>query len=252
MKVAAVVVSHGPEAELGACLDRLDRQVGELVLVVNRRGSLPALPAKTSVIVNLKPRGYAANANLGVARTSTPYVVVANADAVPARDAVALLVAFAEGRPECGVAGPELRYPDGSWQPSRRRFPTPGGTLWRRSPLRYLAPPRRWQRSHYLLDERPESPVQADWLLGAFMLFRRDAFDEVGGFDEGFRMYGEDIDLCYRLAAAHWERWLVPAAVVAHTYPAVVDRRFLTTRTVWHARSMVRFVRKHPGRLVGR
>ena len=60
--------------------------------------------------------------------------------------------------------------------------------------------------------------------------------DELGGFDEGFRLYGEDIDLCYRAARAGWERWYVPAAVVEHEHTAETDRRFLTRRTLWHWR----------------
>jgi GT2 family glycosyltransferase len=105
------------------------------------------------------------------------------------------------------------------------------------------------QRRHYLLDERPTEPVPADWMLGGFLLIRRSAFDEVGGFDEGFRMYGEEIDFCYRLARAGWERWYVPAAVVRHRWDAFTDRRLLTRRTLWHWRGVLRFVRKHPERL---
>jgi GT2 family glycosyltransferase len=73
--------------------------------------------------------------------------------------------------------------------------------------------------------------------------------EELGGWDGGFRHYGEDIDLAYRAAKAGWERWYVPAAVVTHDYAAVVDRKFLTRHTLWHARGMLRFVRKHPERL---
>jgi GT2 family glycosyltransferase len=70
--------------------------------------------------------------------------------------------------------------------------------------------------------------------------------DELGGWDGGFRHYVEDIDLCYRAAKAGWERWYVPAAVVRHEYAAVIDRSFFTKHTLWHLRSMARFVRKHP------
>ena len=87
-------------------------------------------------------------------------------------------------------------------------------------------------------------------MLGAFLLLRRAMLDELGGFDEGYRLYCEDIDLCYRAASAGWERWYVPAAVVEHAYAAEIDRRFLTRATLWHARGMLRFVRKHPERLL--
>jgi hypothetical protein len=144
-----------------------------------------------------------------------------------------------------------MRWPDGSWQPSRRRFPTIGGTLVRRTPLRRLRGPYA-QREHYGLDERPTEPVQADWMLGAFLLMRRTMLEEIGGWDAGFRHYIEDIDFCYRAMRAGWERWYVPAAVVTHDYAAVIDKRFLSRHTLWHARGMARFVRKHPERLLAR
>ena len=249
MKVSAVVVSHGHARELAESLPALGPQVDELVVVANVPGSVEDVPAGVSVLENERPRSFAANVNLGIASTSGPLVLVANPDAVPEQDAVAALRRFAEEHPRCGIAGPTMLYRDGSWQPSRRRFPTVAGTLVRRTPLRLLFPPFERQRSHYLLDERPTEPVPADWMLGAFLLLRRAMLAEIGGWDGGFRHYGEDIDLCYRAARAGWERWYVPAAVVRHDYAAVVDRRFLTRHTIWHLRGMLRFVRKHPERL---
>jgi GT2 family glycosyltransferase len=120
----------------------------------------------------------------------------------------------------------------------------------RRTPLRLLFPPLRWQRRHYLLDDRPDEPVPTDTMLGAFILLRRALLDEIGGWDAGFRMYGEDIDLNYRAARAGWERWYVPTAVVHHDYAAVIDKKFLTRHTLWHAQAMLRFLRKHPERLL--
>jgi N-acetylglucosaminyl-diphospho-decaprenol L-rhamnosyltransferase len=201
------------------------------------------------LIVNERPAGFGANVNRGVAETQSEFVVIANPDTEPEPDAVAVLVDFASAGSHRGIVGPQLRYPDGRWQPSRRRFPTVTGTLVRRTPLRYLARPFERQRDHYLLDERPTEPVPADWMLAAFLLLRREMFDELGGFDEGFRLYGEDIELCYRAAKAGWERWYVPAAVVTHSYAAEIDRRLLTRRTLWHWRGIARFVRKHPERL---
>ena len=92
--------------------------------------------------------------------------------------------------------------------------------------------------------------MQADWLLGAFLLMRRTMLDEIGGWDAGYRHYVEDIDLCYRAMRAGWERWYVPDAIVTHDYAAVIDKRFLSRHTLWHARGMARFVRKHPERLL--
>ena len=251
MKVSAVVVSHGHAGELERSLPVLRPQVDELLVIANVEGSVPAqLPEDVRVIENEYPQSFAANANLGEARTEHELVLVANPDAVPDPGAVDVLRGFMAQHPRAGVAGPRMLYSDGRWQPSRRRFPTVGATIVRRTPLRLLFPPLRWQRGHYLLDERPDEPVQAETMLGAFLLLRRTMLAEIGGWDPGFRMYCEDIDLNYRAARAGWERWYVPAAVVRHEYAAVIDKRFFTRHTIWHARAMLRFLRKHPERLL--
>jgi N-acetylglucosaminyl-diphospho-decaprenol L-rhamnosyltransferase len=244
-RVSGVVVTHGPHPDLDRCLAALAPQVDELVVVANP----PAPEVEARLIVNERALGFAANANKGIAATSAPFLVVANPDTEPHPDAVELLVEFADGRPRAGVVGPQLLFPDGRWQPSRRSFPTVGGTIVRRTPLRRILRPETRQVDHYLLEDRPTEPVRSDWMLAAFLLLRREMLDELGGFDEGYRLYGEDIDLCYRAAQAGWERWYVPQATVQHEHAAVTDRRFLTRQTLWHWRSIARFVRKHPERL---
>ena len=145
-----------------------------------------------------------------MAATSAPYVIASNSDIEVTPSAVAELTDFAEAHPRCGIAAPQLQYPDGRWQPSRRSFPTIRGTLVRRTPLRRLLHPEQRQRQHYLLDERPEEPAPSDWFLGAFLLLRREMLEQLGGLDEGYHLYGEDIDLAYRARKAGWERWYVP------------------------------------------
>jgi N-acetylglucosaminyl-diphospho-decaprenol L-rhamnosyltransferase len=243
VKVSAIVVSHESARELADSLPALEPQVDELLVIANVPGSAPP---DVAALENARPLGYAANLNLGIARTSGEAVLVANPDAVPEPGAVAALRDFMRDRPRCGVAGPRMVYPDGRPQPSRRRFPTVTGTIVRRTPLRRLVR----QRRHYHLDEPwPAAPVESDWMLGGFLLLRRSMLEELGGFDEGFRLYGEDIDLQYRALLAGWERWYVPAAVVRHAHQAVTDKRLLTRRTLWHWRGILRFVRKHPERL---
>ena len=240
MKVSAVVVSHDQAAQLGQSLPALREQVDELIVVANVPGSVPP---GVEAIHNERPLGYAANLNRGFSRCTGEALLAANPDAVPEPGAVAALAEFMAGRERCGVAGPRMVYPDRALQPSRRRFPTVGGTIVRRTPLRKVVP----QRRHYHLGEpQPGQPVEADWMLGGFLLLRRRMLDELGGLDEGFRLYGEDIDLAYRAMRAGWERWYVPGAVVRHEHQAVTDRRWLTRRTLWHWAGIIRFVVKHP------
>jgi GT2 family glycosyltransferase len=252
VKVSGVVISHGHKGELEHSLPVLAQQVDEVLLIANPvPDSIPDdLPDGVRVHRNEQILSFAANCNVGIAHTEHELVLVANPDAIPEPNAVAILRTFMEEHPMCGVAGPQMLYSDGTWQASRRSFPTIGATLVRRTPLRYLFPPLRFQRKHYLLDERPSEPVQSDTMLGAFLMQRRAMLEEIGGWDGGYRMYCEDIDLNYRAARAGWERWYVPAAVVHHEYAAVVDKRFLTKHTLWHARAMLRFLRKHPERLL--
>jgi GT2 family glycosyltransferase len=243
VKVSAIVVSHGSASDVAALLPLLELQVDELVVIANVPGSAPA---GVAAIENERPLGYAANLNLGAARTSGDALLAVNPDTRPRIGAVSELRMVMEALPRCGVAGPKLLYPDGRLQPSRRRFPTVSGTIVRRTPLRRFVP----QRRHYHAGEpAPTDPVQCDWMLGGFLLLRRTMLDELGGFDEGYRLYGEDIDLQYRAMQAGWQRWYVPRAVVEHAHQAVTDRRYFTRRTLWHWAGIARFVRRHPERL---
>jgi GT2 family glycosyltransferase len=243
VRVSAIVVSHGHADKLERSLPALRPQVDELVLIANVPGSAPP---GTEAVHNERPLGFAANLNQGLALTSGDAVLSVNPDTIPEPDAVAMLTAFMEAHPRAGVVGPRMVFPDGTLQPSRRRFPTVTGTVVRRTPLRKVIP----QRRHFHLDDAPPAePVQADWMLGGFLLLRRAMLDELGGFDPGYRLYGEDIDLQYRAHKAGWERWYVPAAVVRHEHQAETDKRWLTRRTLWHWAGVLRFVRKHPERL---
>jgi N-acetylglucosaminyl-diphospho-decaprenol L-rhamnosyltransferase len=245
-----VVTGAGEAALLRDSLPALNAQADELVVIANGAGSRPAsVPEGVRVLENEHPQGLSANVNEGVGATSGEYVVYSNPDAIPEPDCIGELVAFADAHPRCGIAGPKMLNPDGTLQPSRRSFPTVGGTIVRRTPLRALFPPLRWQRRHYLLDAPADEPLQVDTMLGAFLLMRRTMLEQIGGWDAGYKLYVEDIDLNYRAMKAGWERWWVPAAVVQHEYQAVIDKHFFTRRNIWHLQAMARFLRKHPERL---
>jgi hypothetical protein len=252
MKVSGIFVATGPgeAALLRDSLPELHAQVDELVVVANGPDSRPdALPPDVRMLENELPLGFSANVNKGIAATSGEYVVISNPDAVPEPGCIAALAEFADAHPRCGIAGPKMLNSDGTLQASRRSFPTIGGTIVRRTPLRSLFPPMRWQKRHYLLDAPSGEPMQVDTMLGAFLLMRRAMLEQIGGWDSGYKLYVEDIDLSYRAMKAGWERWWVPSAVVRHEYQAVIDKHFFTRRNLWHLHAMVRFLRKHPERL---
>jgi N-acetylglucosaminyl-diphospho-decaprenol L-rhamnosyltransferase len=243
--VDALVVWTPGDEDPTAALESLLPQVDRLVVVANG-GRPDNVPDGVEFVDNDRRLGIGSNINKGIAATTAPFVITANPDTVARLGSLEILRTFMEAHPRCGIAGPQLRYPDGRWQPTRRRFPTVIGTIVRRTPLRLWLKPHERQRAHYLFDEQPTEPTEADWIVSAFLLLRREAMAELGGYDEGFRLYGDEIDLAYRARQAGWERWYVPDAVVIHDHQAVTDHRFLTRRTLWHWRSIFRFVRKHP------
>ena len=220
--ITAVVVSHGHAAELERSLPALLPQVDEAVVVANIPGSIRSAPEGVRVLENPRRSSLAANLNLGIAATTGEYVLAANPDTIAEPQAVRELIAFADAHPRAGIVGPELALAGRDVAAFAPALPDRPRDDRRR---RVLRRPYESQRDHYLLDERPTEPVEADWMLLAFLLLRRTMLDELGGLDAGFRHYCEDIDLCYRAKLAGWERWQVPAAVVLHGYAAVIDRR---------------------------
>ena len=239
-RVAAVVVSHGHAAELETDAARASRRRWTSSLVVaNIPGCVGQCPRRDADPRERPPARLRRERQPGDRRDGhglRPRREPRRRS--PRRTPSSTPPALLDEHPRAGVAAPQLVYPDGRRQPSRRAFPTVGATLVRRTPLRKLFPAFERQRAHYLLDEEPTEPVESDWFLGAFLLLRRRMLEELGGFDAGMRMYVEDIDLCYRAAKAGWERWYVPAARVTHAYDAAIDRTFFSRRTLWHARAM--------------
>ena len=200
----------------------------ETIVVDNASGDRDVLKPvckKFNARLVLLPRniGYGAAANRGFRRAKGEYVAVANPDLLFLPGAVEALVLFLDENPTAGVVGPQLVYPDGTFQPSARRLPKLRYVLaGRRSPLVRLFPGYGLSREFLYADIYKENkPVMVEAIIGAFMVFRRKAFEEVGGFDEQFFMYAEDMDICRRLQRNGWRVYLEPRARVRHYYGAV-------------------------------
>lgn len=162
--------------------------------------------------------GFARASNDGITRGNGRYVLLLNPDTVVTRDALGVLVSFADSRPAAGVVAPRLRNPDGSDQRTARSFPTAAAAVWgRRSPLTRLFPGNPWSAS-YLATRRAATsePFRVDWVSGAAMLVRRAVVEQVGVLDDAFFLFWEDADWCRRIADAGLEVWCVPAAEVVH------------------------------------
>ena len=168
---------------------------------------------EVGLIVAPRNIGFGAASNLVMRGGATPYVLCLNPDTRVTPGALDRLLDLMEGDPEVGISGCRLELPSGRFDyAAKRSFPTPLSALGHFTGLGLR------RESGILADYRaPEvesGPVDA--INGAFMLFRRSALDQVGLFDEGYWMYMEDLDLCYRFAEAGWVTWYEPSATVIH------------------------------------
>ncbi len=186
----------------------------------------------------------------GVQAVSPPdWTLILNPDTELDPETLDTLVDDLRAHPEAGAVGPALFYPDGRPQPSRRRFPSLLAGLVESTPIGW-----RWpnlppvQRLH--MRGEPEAAGEVDWVTGAAILLRREALEAAGGFDEGFFMYSEELDLCRRLHAAGWRVRYNPAARVLHHEGQSSDQ-VAPRRHRMFQRSRIRYFGKHHGALAG-
>ena len=146
--------------------------------------------------------GFGAGNNRGAAIASGRWLLLLNSDAFVRPGAIDELVRFAEARPAIGAVGPRLLWPDGRLQRSCRRFPTVFRLATEYLYLRKLAPRSRILNGFYCGEFAHDEARRVDWLTGACLLVRRELFERLGGFDEAFFLYSEEVDLLYRAAPA--------------------------------------------------
>lgn len=255
--VSAIIVSFNTRAMTLDCLAALKADLAgiesEIVVVDNASadGSVGAIGEAypdVRVIASDENLGFGRANNLGMAAAAAAYFLLINSDAFARPGAVAALLEAINRRPDVAVMGPRLLNADGSVQQSCFRFPSPGQAwrenLWLSTVANRLGRPAGW------VDHRGwshDAPREVDFLSGACLLVRREAFEQIGGFDEGFFMYSEETDWQRRMRDAGWAVAFVPAAVVTHlgggsgaADRAKINRHFFD--------SLDRYERKHHGR----
>lgn len=198
------------------------------------------------VIANGENTGFTRGNNQGLAVTRGRYVLFLNPDTEVSSQALNQMVSYTEAHPEVGVLGPQLRYGDGSLQSSRRRFPTLATFFLESTVLQRLSPRNRVLGRYYVLDRPDDAISQVDWVVGACLLVRRAVLDAIGGFDEGFFMYSEELDFCHRAVDAGWQVVYYPHAVITH-YEGKSSEQVVAARHSRFFASRVRYVRKYHG-----
>jgi N-acetylglucosaminyl-diphospho-decaprenol L-rhamnosyltransferase len=251
-RVSVVIVSFNTREDLLRCLGSLRehaRVPHEVIVVDNASedGSAEAVRARhpeVAVIENGRNLGFSAANNRGLAKARAPFVLLLNSDAELRSGALEALVTRLEDHPEEALVGPRTRDGEGVIQVS---FGPP------------LTPLREWRQGRLVRGvkaRRPSALARAEalasrehepaWISAACLLARREALEAVGGFDEGFFLYEEDVDLCLRVGRAGWGILFTPAAEVVHHLGRSMALFPYRSRLEYH-RSHLRYYRKHNG-----
>jgi GT2 family glycosyltransferase len=240
LPVAIIIVSYNCREPLRACLRSLQTGKHTIVVVDNAsadnttemlRREFPSV----TLIENPENHGFAAACNQGVRATDEPFVLLLNPDTIVELSALLRLLQVMRERPDVGACGPRILNPDGTLQPSCRRFPTLGTML-----LAELG----WRRRYLMRDWQHDDTREVDQLMGSCLLLRREALEQVGLLDERFFLYFEEVDLCWRLKQAGWRVLFVHDATIIHSAGAST-KTAPQPNLVHRYRSLFEFYRKH-------
>ncbi|MCX7624969.1 MAG: glycosyltransferase family 2 protein [Candidatus Sumerlaeaceae bacterium] len=256
-RLSVIIVNLNTRQLLHACLRSLQAALtsDDVEVIVVDNGSADdscAMVANEFPQVHLialrENRGFAVANNLGMRAARGRYFLVLNSDTEIIGDALNKICDFMDAHPEVGALGPKLLNTDGTLQYSCRRFPSFRTALFHRySLMTRLFPRNRFSSEYLMTDVGHDRTMDVDWVSGAALVVRREIFESLGGFDEGFFMYAEDVDWCYRIKQAGWRVVYLPEAQILH-HIGQSTRLVPYAMTLQRHRSMWRFYRKHYSR----
>lgn len=225
LDVTIIIVSFQSRHDLAECLCRIHENglIGRVIVADNdSRDGTPDLVRRSFPGATLlsMPRnvGFARACNRAVAMSKSKYCLFLNPDSRISAGTVDELVRFAEEHPRVGIIGPQVLDQDGrTRQLSCRRFPTIGSLFFHRfSILNLLFPENRWRKDYLLVSQSSSEATRVDWVSGCCMLARREMLEALGGFDEQFFLFSEDVDLCLRARQGQWDTFYCPQTSVTH------------------------------------
>lgn len=243
--VSAVIVDYDAGSALVDCVRScMAAGIAEIIVVDNSPRSSAAatlgdLVSSVTVLWSGRNLGYGAGVNLGASLATSQYLLCANADVRLAAGAAAALVAALEADASLAIVGPMILDHQGEVYPSARRFPN----LLQAAGHAFVGlawPDNPWTAAYTMAEWDHSRADRVDWVSGACFMVRRDAWEALGGFDESYFMYAEDVDLCWRAARAGWSVLYEPAAVVTHIQ-GVSTAAHPWRMSAEHHRSLFRF-----------
>ena len=249
MKLSIVIVSYNVRSFVAQCLDSVQKASegldGVEVFVVDNASSDDTVDyighhyPWVRLIANDDNLGFSRANNIAIRQAEGEYILLLNPDTIVAEPTLCACVSFMDAHPQAGGLGVRMHNADGSLAPeSRRAIPSPWVSC-----LKMLGFTKRYYMSHLSWDE----PGRIEVVSGAFFMLRRKALDQVGLLDEDFFMYGEDIDLSYRLLKGGWENWYHPSDIVHFKGESTQKSSFRYVHVFYQA--MLIFFRKHYGHL---
>jgi len=248
MKLSIVIVSYNVRTYLEQCLQSVQKALegieGEVFVVDNHSEDDSVAVVRSDypwvrLIESPENVGFARANNIAIRQSEAEYVLLLNPDTVVEEDTLRQSLAFMDSHPEAGGAGVMMHNADGTLAPeSRRAIPTPWVSC-----LKMLGFTKRYYMSHLPWDQ----PSQIEVISGAFCLLRKKALDEIGLLDETFFMYGEDIDLSYRLLKGGWQNWYLPYSIIHFKGKSTQKSDYRYVHIFYQA--MLIFFRKHYGHL---
>lgn len=257
--ISVAVVSHNTRELTLRCLAAVERAADGLsaALAVVDTGSADgtvdavrtAFPA-WRVLVEPDNPGYGIALNHAFRSAPAGYYLALNADVAIDVSALRRLSEVLDTHATCGLVGPALRYPDGRRQDSAKRTQSLPLAIGEVLGLHALFPGNPWLRRFYYHDRELGQTQEVEAISGAAMLIRGSAYDRLGGFDEGFRLYFEETDLCIRLRETGYSVMYCPEATAVHAHGASTSQT--TMRQIEYYVSYIRFMRKHRGPLAAR
>ena len=254
--ISVLIVSWNVQDLLLRCLTALPAAIGgkltyEVIVVDNASsdGTVEAVKSAfpmVRVIENAENRGFTGGNNQALAAAQGDYLFLLNPDTEPHPGSIAELHHYLQTRPPLGIVGPRLWYGDGSPQPSRRRFPTLLTLFTESTVVQAYLPNLAVFKRYYLVDRPDDEPQTVDWLVGAALFLRREVYEQVGGMDEGFFMYSEELDWCRRAVRAGWQVGYDPAAEIVH-HEGKSSEQVVAARHIRFFSSRIRYTRKYHG-----
>ena len=229
--VAAVIVNYNARELLLTCIRSLRAEgVADIVVADNASvdGSEAAVRAADPNVDYHQTGGnlgYGTGANRGAATLDAgiEYLLVLNPDTEVEPGTVKALREALDQDPKRGIAAPRIEEPDGTLYPSARTFPNLVDSIGHAF-LGMFMPNNPFTRRYRMLDWDHAEPAEVDWVSGSCFMIRRETWNDIGGFDESYFMYAEDVDLCWRAHKAGWKVVYEPGALVVHIQGASTDR----------------------------